>query len=274
MSQRTTQIILHSSGGVPCLRGDFHRNRQEPVLAVLGGRGKLGAKLVNHLVGRGQSVFSIDLNTDCTCSDMDSDDLVASTQEWHNQFTKLWSQLAEQAGVPQPLRALITASRHSAQKNSPGPGSILREFDQHLVAGLRAPLAAAVAGTPWMNSSLGGTIIFLSSVNAFTISHQPMGYHSAHSAIVQAARYLNIHLPRYLDVYCLLIGVLRLAPPYPDQQSRFNGVEAEEIFETVDFLLKGGNRSLAGEPIILGSSRVNLDATAVAQNRFGDLSYY
>ena len=264
-------VLVHAAEGVPCLLGEFSGALDSKPVAVLGGRGSLGTALVRHLQNRESAVFSIDLNYSCDCNH--GTQAVGGTQIWEQQFEELWSQASQMLGSPHPLRALITATRARTLKEHEERDPICGNLEEQLTATLRAPIAAAVSAVPRLDPLAAPSVVLLASTNGQSLSHQPLGYHAANAALLQAARYLSVRWRNVARVHCVAIGAIHLETTH-EGKIQMPGVQLADLESLIDFLLDVNCPSLTGEPIILAAGRSSLDATAVHQNRFGDLSHF
>ena len=264
-------VLVHSAEGVPCLLGEFSGAPDLKPVAILGGRGCLGAGIARHLQDRGSAVFSIDLNYSCSCNH--GTHAVGGTQIWEQQFEDLWSQASQILGSPHPLRALITATRARTLKEHEERDPNCGDLDEQLTATLRAPIAAAVSAVPRLDPLTAPSVILLASTNGQSLSHQPLGYHAANAALLQSARYLSVRWRNLARVHCVAIGAIHLRTAQ-EGKIEMPGVQLADLETVIDFLLDVNCPSLTGEPIILAAGRSSLDATAVHQNRFGDLSHF
>jgi NAD(P)-dependent dehydrogenase (short-subunit alcohol dehydrogenase family) len=122
---------------------------------------------------------------------------------------------------------------------------------------------------------LQSSLIFTYSSNANQISHQSMGYHVINSAIQNLVQYLSISLrARNIAVYALELGVIDFKSySYKENQSSvdFPGTTINEIGDVIEFILNCNPISLVGKSIAMTGGRAFLDATAVAEQVFGDL---
>jgi len=231
----------------------------------------LGAGIARHLQDRGLAVFSIDLNYSCNCND--GAYAVGGTQSWEQQFEELWSQASQILGNPHPLRALITATRARTLKEHEESDPNCGDLDGQLTATLRAPVAAVVSALSRLDPLTAPTVVLLASTNGQSLSHQPLGYHAANAALLQTARYLSVRWRNIARVHCVAIGAIHLGGK-DEGKIQMPGVQLADLESVIDFLLDVNCPSLTGEPIILAAGRSSLDATAVHQNRFGDLSHF
>lgn len=272
-------FVLHGQGVRPCLLVVLHETESfegtHGWVVVLGGSGRLGRGIVEFLTSRNRRVLCVDLARSCSCPRPTSDVLLPEI--WEDAFSELWLGLEAAVGAPLGIDALITATRAPHGPRHPHSDSPTDGLAQHLAASFVVPIAAAVTVHPHLSDTPVPVVIFLSSTNATSISHQPMGYHAAHAALSQAARYLSVCWMGDVHVHCIQIGAIHTTPDSDESDQsppHFPGVQQADLHASIAFLLEAQIPSLVGEPMILSAGRSHLDATAVHQDRFGDLSHY
>ncbi len=264
-------LVVHAANGVPCLTGAFSDTLDSKPIAILGGHGRLGAAIAQHLQDRGSAVFSIDLSRSCQCTD--GPDSLGTAASWEHQFDDLWRQASEFLDSPHPMRALITATRARTLGGQEGNDPSCGDLEEQLTATVRAPIAAAVSLLPRLDPLTAPSVVFLASTNGQSLSHQSLGYHAANAALLQTSRYLSVRWRNLARIHCVAIGAIHLRD-VADEKISVPGVQLKDLNSVIDFLLDVDCASLIGEPLILAAGRSSLDATAVHQNRFSDLSRF
>jgi hypothetical protein len=125
------------------------------------------------------------------------------------------------------------------------------------------------------NNSPPNSLIFIYSSNANQISHQSLGYHVVNSAIQNLAQYLSVRLRKEkITTYAIELGVIDFEKDsHNEMQSSkaFPGVTISEISKVLDLIISSNPLSLSGKSIAMTGGRSLLDATAVAEQVFGDL---
>ncbi len=271
-------VVVHGRGPLPCLQAWLHTSTAPATcgrIALLGGEGTLGRGITNHLSGIGYEVVSVDRAINCGCGSRAAES--ATAPQWEEHFASLWQLLPTSFGCSDEYSGLITATRARPRAAVTDPSNPLSGLHEHLEAALLAPVAAAKSIRAHLRNEPRPSILFLSSTNARSLSHQVLGYHAANAALSQAARYLGVHWINEVSVFCVQVGAIHTAstePKRPEELGHFPGVSQQDLYETICFLMEAHPQGLVGEPIVLSSGRDSLDATAVHQGRFGDLSRY
>ena len=271
-------VVLHGGGLLPCLQAKLHASKAAATcgrIVLVGGEGTLGRGITNYLIGTGYAVVSVDRAIDCRCASRALES--ATALQWEEHFAALWQLLPTSFGCSDEYSGLITTTRARPEAAVTDPSDPLSGLQEHLEAALIAPVAAAKTIRGHLRNEPRPLILFLSSTNARSLSHQVLGYHAANAALSQAARYLGVHWINEVSVFCIQMGALHtvsIAPTCAEELGHFPGVSQQDLHETISFLLEALPQGLVGEPIVLSSGRESLDATAVHQGRFGDLSRY
>jgi len=85
----------------------------------------------------------------------------------------------------------------------------MSEWDLAMAVLLKAPALLVAEALPALERSKRGTVINISSTNAYQISHQSLSYHVAKAAIVQMTRHLAYELgPRRIRVNAICPGLI------------------------------------------------------------------
>lgn len=106
----------------------------------------------------------------------------------------------------------------------------LEEWDLAMNVLLKAPALIVKYALPYLTKSGNGSIINISSTNAFFISHQPVAYHVAKAALLQLTKFLAYDLgPRGIRVNAICPGLVDLHDRKPLTSDQVNKTITETI---------------------------------------------
>ena len=181
------------------------------VLFVAGAGKGLGRAIAHKFGSAGASVFIADIDSECgegTAAEFRDSGMKA-------KFCKL--DLCNESDIQRAvlncvsefggLDVLVNSARPQL-KVQPFPDS-MSEWDMAMQVLLKAPALTIAAALPELARSGKGSIINISSTNAYQISHQPLSYHVAKSAILQLTRQLAYELgPKGIRVNAICPGLI------------------------------------------------------------------
>jgi NAD(P)-dependent dehydrogenase (short-subunit alcohol dehydrogenase family) len=181
------------------------------VLFVTGAGKGLGKAIANKFGSAGASVFIADIDSECgEATSAELRDLGMRAK-----FCKL--DLCNESDIERAvhncvgefggLDVLVNSARPQLKLQA-FPDS-MSEWDMAMQVLLKAPALTIAAALPELARSGKGSVINISSTNAYQISHQPSSYHVAKSAILQLTRQLAYELgPKGIRVNAICPGII------------------------------------------------------------------
>lgn len=256
-------------------------------IIVLGGRGRVGAILVEWLVDKGHSVALVDLIDSTRLSkDHESSSFYVIPGD-RNSFEIAMIKAAEYHGGA--VDVFISASRYrnsaiNGKDNAATSRPFSFELDSHFESSVFAPVRAIEILLQYFTPD--SKVIALCSSNATSVSHQNLGYHVSAAGLLQACRVLGVRLGnRGIGIYPLVLGVLEKLEIQKANSASDNEVAQDtsygdhvvsllDVKNVIELIIEHGLRSSLGDPIFLSAGRISMDVTAAVDGYFGDIGVH